>query len=428
MLALLVAASAAAQPAPSADALVRAMDAAVERLDYEEAEARAREALARCDALTRCDALSPDQLVEVHTTLGVLLHTRGEPVEARRQFEAALSIAPDLRLDPVLVSPKTVEFFDGVRAAAAPRESPAGPQEIRYVVVPDPRPAAALRSLVVPGWGQFYKGDRGKGWAFVVTAGALAAGTAAAHLVYLDADRDYTQAGRGADFAALNARRDRWYTTRGVLVRGAAAVWGAAALDALVSGGPEATRRARGRPRPGGSGAPAPRPLVGCARRARRPARRAQRGHAFRRRTPLRDVLGPDLTFGTTIERGVCASLLVSVCVGLGRTACSPPAPRRQASRDPALADEKGRPDERRPLAPARYAPPGDGRVGRFGWPHRRRLGPPRPWGRPPRARGRQSRARTRSTVSPRATRAVAAGARAVIESDLVGSLHEGPA
>ncbi|WP_420454620.1 hypothetical protein [Rubrivirga sp.] len=240
VLALLVAASAGAQPRSGPADLLQAMEDAVGRLDYETAEARAREALGRFDAL------SPDQLVTVHTTLGVLLYARNQPVEARRQFEAALSLDPGLTLDPVLVSPKTVEFFDEVRATAGPDSGTAGAPAIRYVVLPDPRPTAALRSLVLPGWGQFTKGDRAKGWAFAVAAGAVTAGAVAAHVVYLDAHREYNLPvpRTEEEFNALNDRQQLWLDVRNGLLNGAAVVWGAAALEALVTGGPAVERLA----------------------------------------------------------------------------------------------------------------------------------------------------------------------------------------
>ncbi|WP_412062382.1 hypothetical protein [Rubrivirga sp. IMCC45206] len=224
----LMAVSAAAQPAP-AD-LLRAMEDAVARLDSEAAEARAREALAL--------DLSPDQLVTVHTTLGVLLHARGEPVEARRQFEAALSLDPALALDPVLVSPKTVEFFDEIQAKfAAPQAGPVVPT-IRYVVLEDRRPGAALRSLALPGWGQFHKGDRAKGWAFALAAGASLAATGAASAARASARDAYLAAVTPADAERLYPAYDRWHRTRAALAVGTAAVWAAAALDALATGAP----------------------------------------------------------------------------------------------------------------------------------------------------------------------------------------------
>jgi hypothetical protein len=213
--------------------LLEAMRDAYERLDYDTAERRAREALASFDAF------SADQLVEVHTTLGLILFARNEPLEARTQFEAALSLDPRLTLDPLLVSPKTLEFFYEVKARVtqdgeAPRES-----VVRYVRVRDPRPAATVRSLAVPGWGQLYKGEQAKGWVLVGLWGAMAAGAATAHILRSQAQDDYRAA---TDPAEIDARYDTfnaWHQARNAFALGAAAVWTYAAFDALVFGGPE---------------------------------------------------------------------------------------------------------------------------------------------------------------------------------------------
>lgn len=236
----------AAQPVDPAD-LVRAMRDAVARLDDATAEARAREALARYEALT------PDQLVEVHSTLGILLHARNEAIEARRQFEAALSLRPDLTLDPLLVSPKTVDFFDEIRAEVAPVSGePTRGSAIRYVRVEDPRPGAALRSLAVPGWGQFEKGDRGRGLAFTTAWGVGLVGTLGAHLARADARRAYLDAETPEEATVLYPAYNRWHRARAGFAIGTGVVWAAAVVDALATGGPEAPEGLAIRPTPGG--------------------------------------------------------------------------------------------------------------------------------------------------------------------------------
>lgn len=233
---VLVASAPAAQP--DAAGLLRAMQDAYARLDYETAEQRAREAL---DAY---DAFSPDQLVHIHTTLGLILHTNNEPIEAEEQFAAALSLDPTLSLDPVLVSPKTLEFFDAVRTRRGPSVPSGREPEVRYVRTRDPRPAATLRSLAVPGWGQLYKGERTKGWALVGVWGTLAGGTVAAHLLRADARQDYLDATTPDEIADRYDTYDAWHRARGALALGTLAVWTYATLDALVLGGPEPTGRA----------------------------------------------------------------------------------------------------------------------------------------------------------------------------------------
>ena len=217
--------------------ILSAMVDAYGRLDYATAEQRARE------ALNAFESLSADQLVQVHTTLGLIFHARSEPLEARDQFVAALSLAPTLSLDPVLVSPKTMAFFEEIKAEVG--ESAALDREaaIRYVQVYDPRPAATLRSMAVPGWGQLYKGERRKGWALFGTWAALAGGTIAAHAMRGQARQDYIAEDDPAEVEARYATYNAWNRVRGGLALGTLAVWSFATLDALVHDEPRPNHR-----------------------------------------------------------------------------------------------------------------------------------------------------------------------------------------
>lgn len=240
--------AAAAQPAADAERAVAAVEAAYEALDYAQAEALARQALARPAAFT------PRQLVRLHTTLALLLFTRNDALAAGEQFRAALSLDPNLTLDPVLVSPVTLAFFDDTKAAFLRERTGAdrpGPT-VHYVVVRDSRPDAALRSVVLPGWGQRHRGATARGWVLTGTWAALLGGGVAAHLergrqrdAYLgETDPDLVE----ARYRTYNA----WHKTRGALLAGAGAVWAVAVIDALASGAPEAPARlAVG---PGGAG------------------------------------------------------------------------------------------------------------------------------------------------------------------------------
>jgi hypothetical protein len=209
------------------------MEEAISEFDYETAEVRARAALARFEEL------APDRLVTVHATLGTLLYARGEAVEARRQFAAALSLDPTLELDPVLVSPPTIEFFETVRreTARAPAAVTTVP-ETRYVVLDDRRPGAAVRSLVAPGWGQFYKGDRAKGVALAVAAAVTSGGAIYAHNARRDARNEYLAATSPDEAERLYAPYNDWHRARTAFAIGAASVWAVALVDAVVTGAP----------------------------------------------------------------------------------------------------------------------------------------------------------------------------------------------
>ncbi len=238
LVALLVGLAPVARAQPAAD-LMRAVREATERLDYTTAEARAREALARYDAF------SVGELAELHTTLGVLLAARAEDAEAQAQFAAALSLDPGRTLDPVLVPPRTVEMFERVRASAT--AAPPGAGALRYVVVVDPRPGAALRSAVLPGWGQIHRGDRGRGVAIAAVVGGAAAGALGAHLAYGPASRRYDAARTQADIDRTYRARNRLFLLRNNLAAAAAVGWAVQLGEALVTGRPAAPGRSERR-------------------------------------------------------------------------------------------------------------------------------------------------------------------------------------
>ncbi|RMF59683.1 MAG: hypothetical protein D6746_07920 [Bacteroidetes bacterium] len=240
-----------AQPTPASR--LAAIQAAYQQLDYERAKALGEAALQDYDAFT------PAQLTEIHTLLGLVYFSENEPEAARLQFEAALSLTPDLSLDPLLVSPKILAFFEEVkrnwqqRQAAAEAGIQAG--AIRYVRLEDPRPAAALRSFVLPGWGQLYKGDRTKGWLLMAGWGVAVTGTLVAH-VRRNQARDAYLAERDPD--RITDRYDTfntWHKARNNLALAASALWVLSYLDALVFR-PPAPARATLALRPGFSASP----------------------------------------------------------------------------------------------------------------------------------------------------------------------------
>ena len=203
---------------------VAAIDSAYRQLDYDRADSLA--AL----AVERAEAFSLRQLADVHTYRALIAYGRGALDEARGQFLAALELVPDLKLDPVLVPPKIQEFVDELRAEALT----AAPST-RYVTVRDPRTEAALRSAILPGWGQHYKGHTKRGYLMTGLFVGGAAGTVATHLRRIEARRSYEEAlGSRQEDDRYEVYRD-WSRARAAFLVGTAAVWAAAYVDALLS-------------------------------------------------------------------------------------------------------------------------------------------------------------------------------------------------
>ena len=80
--------------------LLKEIQKAYNELNYTEAEIKAKSALESYQDFTS------SQLTEVHKTLALIYYSLNRSTESRRQFEVALSLNPELKLDPLFVSPK----------------------------------------------------------------------------------------------------------------------------------------------------------------------------------------------------------------------------------------------------------------------------------------------------------------------------------
>lgn len=118
------------------------------------------------------------------------------------------------------------------------------------VVVVKTRLGATIRSAVVPGWGQFYNGDTGRGIVYASAFGLTAAGAITSAVLGMQAENDYTSnrpdtVGRRDD---ANAHYDR----TNLLLIGMGAIWTIAVADAWING--EDARTIELEAAPGGAG------------------------------------------------------------------------------------------------------------------------------------------------------------------------------
>lgn len=200
---------------------------------------RAWEELRYDDALEMAGALltggadlTLDRLVELHKVVGFVAFSTGRIDEAENSFRSALSIEPDLRLDSLYVSPKILAFFRDVKARFLTEAPEPGRREIRYLVLEDRRPAAAVRSLVVPGWGQIYKGERRRGILMLTAAGGTALGALLTHFAMNNAHDRYLEATDPGEIASRYDRYNTLYRVRNTLFLATAVTWAWSYFDA----------------------------------------------------------------------------------------------------------------------------------------------------------------------------------------------------
>ena len=107
--------------------------------------------------------LGPADLAEAHRLAGLAAFFAHRTADAEAHFVAYLRLDPDARLDPALVPPEAVTFFDDVRARHA--------AELR-ALRPRAHPHFVLE--LFPPLGQFQNGERAKAWILVGTFATLA--------------------------------------------------------------------------------------------------------------------------------------------------------------------------------------------------------------------------------------------------------------
>lgn len=214
----------------SAATLIDEIRRAYNEMNFVEARIKAETALKNYQNFTA------PQLIEVHKTLGLIYYSQNSPDECRNQFETALSLDPELDLDPLFVSPKILDFFNGVKSNWLQKNqtNDAIRSRTRYIMMYDPRPAAALRSMVLPGWGQRYKGEKRKGLILSGLWGVGLLGASVAHIARGNAEDRYVGE---TNPAKIDSRFDTFNTLhklRNNLLLLSAGVWLYSYFDAIL--------------------------------------------------------------------------------------------------------------------------------------------------------------------------------------------------
>jgi tetratricopeptide (TPR) repeat protein len=180
--------------------------------------------------------LASEELEFLHQYLALSFYNTGQLDSARAHFLSLLSINPKLELDPVTVSPKIIDFFNDIRKDYQELSGSTGQTfHTQYIFVEDLRPGAAWRSAILPGWGQFYKKQKTKGY---ILGGAFWSSLIATGIAWLNEDRahqDYLASTSPEDIESNYSTYNKWYKTRRTLTVTTGMLWVVTVGDALWS-------------------------------------------------------------------------------------------------------------------------------------------------------------------------------------------------
>ncbi len=204
---------------------VDSLRAAFEAMRYEKAEQIGQR------ILSQAEDRSPEELLATHALLGIIAFNQNHLRTARAHFESLLSLDSQYELDPLYASPKVRQFFRRIKNRAQ-SESPPPTTPVRYIRVFDPRPGAAWRSLILPGWGHLYRGEKRLGYGVLGTAAVLATATAAFYMKEKSARDQYLAAKDLDDIARSYDTYNRYYRLRHSFLYALGGLWLVAYLDA----------------------------------------------------------------------------------------------------------------------------------------------------------------------------------------------------
>ncbi len=184
--------------------------------------------------LHKSGTLSPHQLAKIHEQMALSFFSLGQLDSSRSHFLSVLSVDPNWKLDPIYVSPKIIAFFEQLKRQ---RSSPSLIKPIpyiKYVVVRDLRVEAAWRSLILPGWGQWYKSQKKRAYILGGAVGISLVGTAIAAYLEQTAHQDYLNAREESIILQKYDRYNFWYKTRRTLTALTAITWTINVADAFL--------------------------------------------------------------------------------------------------------------------------------------------------------------------------------------------------
>ncbi len=95
---------------------------------------------------------------------------------------------------------------------------------------------AAARSAGLPGWGQIYNGDTGRGVVYMSLFGATAAGAIASAVLGVQAENDYKDTTDSDEAVELRESANDHYTRTNIMLISLGAVWATAVVDAYLTG------------------------------------------------------------------------------------------------------------------------------------------------------------------------------------------------
>jgi hypothetical protein len=163
---------------------------------------------------------TPSQLVEIYRMKGISEFSLQEDQAAKKSFMSILGIDKNYELDSAKTSPKIITFFDGIKKdfiADYSKQSKynfeidslySAQMRMRSVENINRFKNSMYRSLVLPGWGHLYLGEKPKG--IILTALSSVSLVSAIYYIF-DSNSKFDDYVRATDPLVIASKRDSYY-------------------------------------------------------------------------------------------------------------------------------------------------------------------------------------------------------------------------
>ena len=174
----------------------------------------------------------------------ISLYTMNKGGAAKQSFIQILKLNPSYKLDSTNTSPKIISFFNNIKVNLADSLARQKPESSRvdtlYLTkkIPDAEheaklKQAMLRSVLLPGLGHLYRGEKVKGW-ILTSVGAVSLGAAIYYAVDSNTkEKKYLDETDPALIPSLYSKYNTSYKLRNFSLLSFAAVWLYSQIDLL---------------------------------------------------------------------------------------------------------------------------------------------------------------------------------------------------
>ncbi|MBN1998661.1 hypothetical protein JW935_13965 [candidate division KSB1 bacterium] len=187
--------------------------------------------------LNGSEKLSNEQKLTLYQLKGISFFSLLEMQQSLACFSEILKIDPGHTMDPVQTSPKILAFFNQIKTCLARKDTVVVAHVFKDTVTvtqyDDRIRHAVSRSMIFPGWGHYYSGQKTKG---KILAGVSVICLGAAIYYTADCNRAHQNYMREVDPRKIGGKYDIWntlYQKRNVFILSYTAIWLYAQTDIL---------------------------------------------------------------------------------------------------------------------------------------------------------------------------------------------------